>query len=59
MRRYLREWGALIKAVEQRLDARVYAYNPNVAVRRRDGSGAATLPLWLVKKIVDAGEATT
>lgn len=50
--RYLREWSKTTKAVARKLDACVYAYDPGVCVCLPDGSGAVTLPLWVVKKIV-------
>ena len=50
-RRYLSEWRELTETVEQKLDARVYAYDPDVAVCLPDGHGSATLPLWVAKKI--------
>lgn len=50
-RRYVSEWKKLTDAVEQKLDARVYAFDPGVAVCLHDGRGSATLPLWVAHKI--------
>lgn len=50
-RRYVSEWKKLTEAVEKKLDARVYAFDPGVAVCLPDGRGSATLPLWVAKKI--------
>ena len=49
--RYLSEWKKLTKAVEQKLDARVYAFDPDVAVCKPGWRGSVTLPLWVAKKI--------
>lgn len=51
LRRYVSEWKKLTEAVEKKLEARVYAFDPGVAVCRLDGSGSATLPLWVATKI--------
>ena len=50
-RRYLSEWKKLTKSVEQKLEARVYAFDPDVAVCLPDGRGSAALPLWVAHKI--------
>jgi len=50
--RYANEWNELTKAVEDKLDVRVYAFDPDLAVCMKDGRGSATLPLWLAKKII-------
>lgn len=50
-RRYLSEWKKLTEAVEKKLCARVYAFDPGVAVCLPDGRGSATLPLWVAQKI--------
>ncbi len=50
-RRYVSEWKKLTEAVEKKLDARVYAFDPGVTVCLPDGCGSATLPLWVAKKI--------
>lgn len=52
-RRYVSEWKKLTDAVERKLDARVYAFDPSVAVCLPDGRGSATLPLWVAQKIAD------
>jgi hypothetical protein len=52
-RRYLSEWRKLTDAVEQRLGARVYAFDPGVAVSLPDGRGGCSLPLWVAQKIAD------
>lgn len=55
-RRYVSEWRKLTDAVEQKLDARVYAFDPGVAVCLPDGRGSATLPLWVAQKIAGLGD---
>ena len=50
-RRYASEWKKLTQAVEKKLEARVFAFDPGVAVCLRDGRGSATLPLWVAQKI--------
>ena len=50
-RRYMREWKKLTRAVERKLDARVYAFDPDVAVCLPDWRSSATLPLWVAQRI--------
>lgn len=54
-RRYVSEWKKLTKAVEKKLDARVYAFDPGVAVCLPDGGGSTTLPMWVAQKIAGLG----
>lgn len=54
--RYLREWRQLTRAVERALDARVYAFDPDIGVMTKDGRGAFSLPLWAAKRIAAAGK---
>lgn len=49
--RYLSEWRKLTEAVERNLGARVYAFDPGVAVTLPDGRGACSLPMWIAEKI--------
>lgn len=50
-KRYLSAWGKLNDAVERALGARVYAFDPNVAVCLPDGRGSCTLPMWVAQKV--------
>ena len=50
-RRYLSEWRKLTDAVEAKLGARVYAFDPGVAVCLPDGRGSVSLPMWVAEKI--------
>lgn len=54
-RRYLSEWRKLTEAVENKLGARVYAFDPDVAVCLPDGRGSCSLPLWVATKIAGLG----
>ena len=49
-RRYLREWNLLVRATEDFTGGCVYAFDPDIAVCQRDGSGSCSLPLWIVRK---------
>ena len=51
--RYVSEWRKVNAEVERRLGARVYAFDPGVAVCQPDGTGHCTLPMWVVRRLVD------
>lgn len=48
---YVEQWAALNAAIERVLDAKVYAFDPGVAVCRDDNTGACPLPMWIARKI--------
>lgn len=51
VRRYLKEWRQITRAVERALDVRVYAFDPDLAVTNEGGTGYAEIPLWLENRI--------
>jgi hypothetical protein len=52
-RRYLSEWRKLNEAVGGALGGRVYGFAPGMAIVQLDGSGACTLPMWVVRKLAN------
>ena len=49
--KYADEWHDFNKAIERALDAKVYAFDPGVAVCRHDNTGSCPLPMWIARKI--------
>jgi YD repeat-containing protein len=49
---YIHAWKSLANVIEDALDAQVYAFNPDLGVRDKEGLAGFSLPMWAAQKIV-------
>lgn len=50
---YVKQWDDLIIPLQEKLNVRVFAYNPSISIENNDNPNAtAQLPMWLAKKII-------
>lgn len=62
-KKYLTAWDKIIRPLEDRLNVKVYAFDPSIQIMRvvdgkpQYGTGIVDLPVWLAKKILEGPDA--